>query len=178
MMSSVPKIFGFPHHLLILIVSVVFQLYFFNYLYISHYFNICFYLFFILTLPVKIKRVLLLLICTLYGIMLDFLLATDGIFTMTTTFIGYIRPSLIRLFFVRDERYSHTIPTSKDMGTISFIIYTFIAVFIAMLFYSVVERLSLASFGEAVLESLLSAVITVPFLFFAQLLLLSGRNNR
>lgn len=176
-MSSVLKISVLPRHLLILVVSVVFQLYFFNYLYLSHYFNICFYLFFILTLPVKIKRISLLLICALYGVTLDFLLATGGIFTMTTTFIGYIRPSLIRLFFVKDERYSHTIPTSRDMGVGGFIIYTFISTFLAMLFYSIVERLSFIHFGEVVFESFLSAVATIPFLFFAQLLFIGARNN-
>lgn len=177
MMSSIFKISVLPRHLLILIVSVVFQLYFFNYLFISHYFNICFYLFFILTLPVKIKRILLLFVCALYGVILDFLLATGGLFTMTTTFIGYIRPALIRLFFVKDERYSHTIPTSRDMGVGGFIIYTFISVFVAMIFYSVVERLSFISFGEVLFESFLSAIVTVPFLFFAQLLFIGTRNN-
>lgn len=177
-MNALYKIPVFPRHLLILLVSVVFQLYFFNYLYLSHYFNICFYLFFILTLPVKIKKVLLLFVCALYGLLLDLLLATGGLFTMTTTFIGYIRPFLIRLFFVKDERYSHTIPTSHDMGVGGFITYTFIAVFVTTLFYTLIEKLSFASFGSTLLASFSSALITVPVLFFVQLLLVGAQNRR
>lgn len=176
-MNYIYKIPAFPRHLLILIVSVLFQLCFYNYIHISHYFNIFFYLFFILTLPVKIKRLLLLAVCAVYGLLMDLLLSTGGIFMMTTTFIGYIRPAIIRLFFVRDERYSNTIPTSSDMGVVGFIIYSFIIVFVATLFFSIVENFSFTFIGRSVVESLLSAVFTLPFIFLAQLLLIRGRER-
>lgn len=177
-MNSIYKISVFRRHLLILLVSVVFQLYFFDYTHFAQMFNVGFYLFFILTLPVKIKHLSLLIICVLYGVLLDLMLSSGGLFTMTTTFIGYIRPTIIRLFFVRDEHYSHTIPTSSDMGVISFIIYSFIVIFISTLFYLVVERLSFISFGKLMVDSLLSTLITLPIIFFIQLLLLGVHKRR
>lgn len=167
-----------PRHLLILLVSVVFQLFCFNYLYLSHYFDICIYLLFILTLPVKIKKLLLLIVCALYGVMLDLMLAGGGLFTMTTTFIGYVRPAIVRLFFEKDEHYSNSLPTSNDMGVGRFIIYAFIVGFLASLFFYVMERLSFANFEKAFLKALFSALFTVPILFFTQLLLMGTRRRR
>lgn len=176
--SGLYKIPVVPRHLLILLVSVVFQLFCFNYLFISHYFDVCIYLLFIITLPVKIKKLLLLVVCALYGVLLDVVLSGGGLFTMTATFVGYIRPAIVRLFFVKDERYRNTIPTSNDMGIGGFIVYTFIIVFLAMLFYYVVEKLSFVDFGSSAMKALLSALFTVPVLFFAQLLLIGARRSR
>lgn len=176
--SGLYKIAVVPRHVLILLVSVVFQLLCFSYIYMSHYFDVSIYLLFILTLPIKIKRILLLVICFAYGVLLDLIFAGGGLFAMTTTFIGYIRPSIVRLFFVRDESYSNTIPTSNDMGVVRFIIYTFITVFAAMLFFYVVENISLVDIWRPAIKALLSTIVTVPVIFFTQLLLIGTRRRR
>lgn len=74
--------------------------------------------------------------------------------------------------------HAYTIPTSHDMGVGGFITYSFLTVFIAMVFYTLFEKLSFASFGSTLLASLSSALITVPIIFFVQLLLVGAQNRR
>lgn len=177
-MNVIYKIAVLPRHLILLLVSSVFQLFFFNFLAISEYIFICFYLLFIITLPIRIKKIVLLLICFAYGVILDLLNGSGGIYAMTTTFIGFVRPAILRLFFVKDERYRHTLPISKDMGGFSFAIYAFIVLFIATMFYAIVESFTFQSIGFMLYKSFLSAIITLPIIYLTQMLLLGYKESR
>ena len=167
----------FSRHLILLIVSVVFQILFFNYLEITEFIFIEFYLLFIITLPIKIKKLLLLLICFAYGVLIDFLSGYGGVYTMASTFIGFIRPGVLRLFLVRDERFKNALPISQDIGGVRFAIYSFIILFTSSVVLTLIDSLSFWSLSLVLQRSLYSSLATLPVIYFAQLLLLSHKRS-
>lgn len=177
-MTNLYNIPVFLRHLIILILSVAFQLLMFNYIDISSYVTISFYLLFVIVLPVKIKRILLLFLSFAYGMLLDFLSGTPAVYTMTLTFVGFIRPAILRLFFVRDERFRKTLPISSDMGSWRFLLYSFIVIFLATIFFDLVELFAVEAVIVSIYRSLISSVVTLPIIFFVQSILLSHKSLR
>lgn len=137
-----------------------------------------FYLLFIITLPVKIRSIWLLIICFLYGVLLDVTLAGGGIYTMTTTFIGFIRPRILRLFFAEHDHYRYFLPTSRDMGFIQFVVYCLFILILSTLFYYTIEHLHSFSVFAILKKSLLSSLSSLVVIYIAQAVLLNSKKRR
>lgn len=165
-------------NIIILIVSLLCQVVLFKYMQIAYTFNIFFFLLFILSLPVSIKKLPLLLLSAFSGYLADLLLGTGGIMTIVSVLAGYIRPFLVPLFYVADDWSEKGSPSSSLMRPGSYIFYVFIILFTSSLLYYITENLSFNGFGVILKKSFISTIITIPFIYFAQLLIFRTKVRR
>lgn len=79
------------------IVLIALQVLFFNHVQISYLINPFPYIFLIVVFPNKLSRIELMLVGFCMGLLIDVLSGTYGIHTIATTFIAYLKPSLLKI---------------------------------------------------------------------------------
>ncbi|MCQ2329807.1 MAG: rod shape-determining protein MreD [Paludibacteraceae bacterium] len=79
------------------IVLIALQVLFFNHVQISYFINPFPYIFLIVVFPNKFSRIELMLVGFCMGLLIDVLSGTYGIHTIATTFIAYLKPSLLKI---------------------------------------------------------------------------------
>lgn len=177
-MNYLLNIPSFYRHFFVLLVSVFLQVTLFEYLKLMNRFDVFVFLFFIATLPFTIGRVRLLLLGGLCGFVLDLLLATSGLFTMVSLFVSYVRPVVVRMFYIPASRHDKGIPSAHAMGLWRFISYLLILSFIFTLTFYLLEDMSFQNFNYVLEDAAVSSLITVPILLFMQLILLNQTSRR
>src|SRR5690606_17421519 len=79
------------------------------------------YVLFVLLLPVKINRSLLLLLGFLTGLIMDIFLNTIGMHAGATTFMAFLRPFILPLFTSAEDKENNITPNLRNLGQGSFI---------------------------------------------------------
>lgn len=165
-------------NILILIVSLLFQVVLFKYMQLSYSYGIFFYLLYIISLPINTGKLSLILLSALSGFLADLILGTGGLITIVSIFVGYIRPFLIPLFYIADDWTNKGVPSSSLMGVSRYISYVFIILFISSLLFYVVENISFSGFLTIMKKAIISTLITLPFIFSAQIILIGKNSGR
>lgn len=102
------------------------------------------YLYFILTLDHNMSRSQLMLWAFFLGLAIDIFSNTFGVHAAASTFIAFVRPSILRLFFIREENEIYE-PGFRAMGRSVFFYYTLVC---SLLHHTVVFLLEFFSFSH------------------------------
>lgn len=136
----------------------------------SGFINPFVYIMFIMMLPVRIPKSLLLVIAFVTGLTVDVFSNTMGMHAAACVFMAYLRPSLLRIMAPRDGYETESSPSVRELGFTWFLIYAAAATFIHhfILFYIEVFRFS--EFFTTFLRVLLSSIATLLTIMISQYL--------
>lgn len=137
---------------------------------LSGFLNPYIYILFILLLPSKINRSLLLIIAFLTGLTIDYFGNTLGLHAAACVAIAYLRPETISLFFRNQEFASGEEPGPSSIGYGGFLKYSITLVFIHQLILFFLEVLSFNHFFFTFGKVLLSTLVSVVIMFIAIML--------
>lgn len=161
---------GFLHF----IVIAALQIFIINGVNILGYFNPMIYVWFILMLPTNTPKWLVLILSFLMGLIVDIFAGNIGFHVTVLTFIGFIRPLFINIFFSGKDTQTNLRPSISEMGLSTFLPYLAILVFIHHFFYFTLEIFSLSEFFRTLLRIVCSSISTIliiifcDFIFFKQ----------
>ncbi|MGE4586261.1 MAG: rod shape-determining protein MreD [Mangrovibacterium sp.] len=150
---------------------ILLQILLFNNIQFSGYVNPYVYILLILLLPFEIPGYLLLPAGFLLGLLIDIFTNTPGIHASATTFMAFLRPSVIRIISSRDMLISHSAPRLSQMGLSWFIRYTVILVLAHHLFLFYMEVFSLNGFWHTLLRSLASSAFSITVIIISQFMI-------
>jgi rod shape-determining protein MreD len=128
------------------------------------------YVLFILLLPIELPAWIGLLIAFVTGWCVDLFYGTPGMHTATCTFIGFLRPAVLRFMAPRDGYESGNQPTMQDMGRAWFLTYTIILVFSHHFILFFLEMFSFREFFSTLLRIIMSSAATVLLIIVTQFL--------
>lgn len=155
-------------YILLFVVMVLLQTFFFSKLDISPYINPLVYILFIILLPMEIPGVLLLLASLAIGITIDFVTATPGVNTIATLFVGFIRPTLLTVLIGKDEVRDGGVPNENRIGRQKFIRYAIFMIFFHSLVYFNIETLSVPMIFHTQIRVICSSTVTLIFVYLCQ----------
>lgn len=152
-----------PRYILRFLVLVLVQVLILNNINFLGYINPYIYIFFILILPARFSRHLVLIIAFVLGLTIDTFANTYGIHTFSTVLIAYLRPVSIKLF-TNIEEDTNPIPSLASFGVFGYIKYMFSLVLIHHASFYLLEVFSFVNIGFTLLRILLNSLITAIIL--------------
>jgi len=117
-------------YIFLFILFIFLQIAIFNQIYIAQAMSVMIYILFLLWLPFKIPKWVLLLIGFTLGITIDTFLNTGGIHAATCVLIAYLRPFFINLLTNKFEIEYAESPSIGTMGLRAYIYYILFLLFI------------------------------------------------
>ena len=152
------------------IILILAQVLILNSIQLSGFINPFIYVLFILTLPVKISRILLLTIAFITGLAIDFFTNTPGLHAAATVCMAFFRPYILTSIAPRDGYEVDEKPSINKLGLNWFLSYSTIMVLIHhfALFYLEVFRFE--DFFATLLRVFVSAIFTLVFIILSQYL--------
>ena len=154
-------------YVIIFVVLVLTQVLFLNQVQFSGFVNPYIYILFIMLLPLKAPRYVVLVGAFLLGLAVDIFSNTLGIHAFASVFVSYIRPVVIRVITNREEDMSDY-PGLRQNGMGWFLYYTTLMVLIhhSVLFF--IEVFSFANFLSTVYRILLSSISSIFVIVLSQ----------
>jgi rod shape-determining protein MreD len=149
---------------------ILFQVIVLNKIRFAGYINPYVYPLFIMLLPVRIPKTLLLMLAFITGITVDIFSDTLGMHAAATVFLAFLRPTIIKILAPRDGYEAEAIPSFKLMGIQWMLYYLFIAVFLHHIFLFYAEVFRFSDFGATLLRTILSTVVSVVLMVITLLL--------
>jgi rod shape-determining protein MreD len=116
------------------------------------------YVFFLLTLPINTSRINLLLWAFAIGIVVDGLSGTLGINAAACVLVAYLRPPILRLFYVREDRNKNVQPSTHTFGGLNFFYYTLLFTFIFHLALFFLEVFTFYEVYLTIIRAMLSSL--------------------
>lgn len=156
---------------------VLLQAFLFNNLNMSVYIYPLVYTAFVMLLPIQLPHVVVLLLGLLTGITVDVVSGTAGLHTIASLFSAFCRPLMLRLSIGKEEANEGGIPNARRLGTGAFLRYCSVFILIHSIAFFSFEALSWSYFHLTLLRILSSAAITIPLVYFAQMLLMAGQSQ-
>lgn len=160
------------------VILVLAQVVVLNNIQFSGFINPFVYIMFIMMLPVKISRSLLLVIAFITGLVIDLFSNTMGMHAAACLFMAYARPSVLKLMAPRDGYDSESVPSAREQGFTWFLIYASILTIVhhSVLFYIEVFRFS--EFFSTFLRVILSSLATLVTIMISQYLFAKPENEK
>ncbi|HNR49752.1 MAG TPA: rod shape-determining protein MreD [Bacteroidia bacterium] len=143
------------------ILLVLVQVLLFNKIRFAGFINPFVYPLFILLLPVRIPKTLLLLLSFITGLTIDIFSDTMGMHAAATVFLGYLRPAILKLLAPRDGYEAEASPRLHQMGFLWFLYYLLISIFAHHLFLFYTEVFRFSEFWYTLLRVVLSTLTSV-----------------
>ena len=153
---------NFFSRLLNFVILILVQVFILNKIHLFGYATPMLYVWFILTLEAGAGRNKVMLWAFVMGLVIDIFSNTFGIHAAAATLLAFVRPSLIRLFFIRNDGEPF-IPGIRTMGTGAFRGYALIGI---ALHHCVVFGLEYFSFAHLLQLGISIAASTVLTLLF------------
>ena len=149
---------SFLRNSFIFIALVFFQIMVLNHIRIGSYVNPFIYPLFLILLPFRIPRVLLLFIGFITGFTIDIFMSTPGLHTAASVLLAFVRPFVIRLASGAPLPEHATNPSIIEMGNRWFFSYT-----ISLILIHHIAVFSLESFDPSQLgDTFFRIIISVP----------------
>ncbi|MEA3505713.1 MAG: rod shape-determining protein MreD [Bacteroidota bacterium] len=152
------------------IVLVLLQVLVLNSININGYIDPYLYVYFVLLLPFDVKPWVLLLISFVLGATIDVFSNTAGIHAAATTFMAFMRPSIIRLLSRKQNYDSDIKPGIRDMGLGWFYKYSLLLIFMHHAALFGLEAFKLNTPMMLLYRISLSAAITLVLVIIGQYL--------
>lgn len=151
------------------------QIYIFNKIQVSGYINPQVYVLFILMLPFEISGFWLLTFAFSMGLTIDFFQHTPGMHAAASVMLAFFRPGIIRLVGKKDNLEPWQYPNVRDAGSLWFLTYVIILVFLHHLFLFYIEVFRFSEFIHTLLKVLINTVLTSLIIMLIQYLFYSRR---
>ncbi len=135
------------------------------------------YVLFILLLPFETPKLLVLLLAFVTGLTIDMFYDTAGLHTAVCVFIGFLRYYVLRLLSPREGYEVGLSPTLNSMGTIWFLTYAGIIIFIHHFCFFYLEIFRFNEFFKTLLRVFLSTIGTFSLVYVIQFLFYSSNKN-
>jgi hypothetical protein len=135
------------------------------------YLHILIYPLFILLLPIKTPRALVLLLAFLMGTGVDMFYNSLGVHASALVFMAYLRPFVMKVLEPYGGYNVEDSPTIRNFGIGWFFTYAAILLFIHIFFYFCVEAFSFVFIFEIMLNTIFSFAISTIIIFIIQLIL-------
>jgi len=152
------------------IILIAIQVAVLNHIQFSGYVNPFLYISFIMILPVRLPKGLLLVIAFVTGLVMDVFTDTLGMHAAACVMMAYVRPGLLKLMAPRDGYETESYPSVRELGFTWFLIYAAALTFVHhfVLFYIEVFRFS--EFFSTFLRVILSSLATLLLIMVSQYL--------
>lgn len=152
------------------LILVVIQVLVFNNIQLSGFVNPYFYIIFILLLPFETPVWVGTFVGFLLGIAIDMFANTPGLHAAATTFIGFLRPYVLRFIAPRDGYETGTFPRVFYYGFSWFFRYALVLTVAHHVILFVLEAFSFVAFFYVLLRIILSSVFTILLIILSQYL--------
>jgi cell shape-determining protein MreD len=136
----------------------------------SGYINPFLYISFIMILPVRIPKALLLVIAFITGLVIDVFSDTLGMHAAACVLMAYVRPGLLKIMAPRDGYEAESYPSVRELGFTWFLIYASALTFIHHLLLFNVEVFRFSEFFSTLLRVILSSIATMLLIMISQYL--------
>ena len=156
---------------LIFIVCIFLQVFIFNEMQFSRFFNPSFYVLFILLLPFETPRWLLLISGFVLGLIIDAYTNTLGINAAASVFAAFIRPGVLTLISPRDDYELNTFPRLSEYGLFWFLKYTLIIVFAHQIVLFFLEAFTFRFLADTLFVILINSLLTSFFIILSQFIM-------
>jgi len=135
------------------------------------YLHIIVFPLFILLLPLRTPKTLVIFLGFLAGITVDFLYDTLGVHASASVFTGFIRTFILKIMEPRGGYNMTYSPTIKMMGIGWFSQYATIMLFAHIFFYHSVEAFTFVYIANILIKTIVSFIASMAFIMIFQLLL-------
>lgn len=125
-----------------------------------NYISILIYPLFLILLPLRISRPLLLLIGFVLGLTIDVFYDSLGVHAAASVFTAFIRPILLKFMEPRGGYPVNASPTKHNFGANWFLLYSGILLFAHLLFYFSIEVFTFIYFFEIWLKTIFSFIFS------------------
>lgn len=159
------------------VLLVLAQVYVFNKIQVTGFINPQVYVMFVLMLPFQVSRFWLLALGFFVGLTVDYFLHTPGMHAAATVFLAFCRPGVIRLVGKKDDLVAYQYPNVRDAGSLWFLSYTFILVFLHHTFLFYLEVFRFSEFFFTLLKTLSNAALTTLIIMLIQYLFYSRKTD-
>jgi hypothetical protein len=166
------KLFGNIFRFIVLALA---QIYIFNKIQVSGYINPQVYVLFILMLPFEMSGFWLLSFAFAMGLTIDYFQHTPGMHAAASVILAFFRPGVIRLVGKKDDLEPWQYPNVRDAGSVWFLTYVMILVFLHHLFLFYMEVFRFSEFFQTLLKVLINTVLTSLIIMMIQYLFYSRR---
>jgi rod shape-determining protein MreD len=136
------------------------------------------YVLFILLLPVKIPRTLLLIVAFALGLCIDVFSNTMGMHAAATVFLAFLRPGILRMLAPRDGYEAEAIPSLKEFGFSWFLVYAMITVLAHHMFLFFAEVFLWTEFFSTMWRAFASSLFSVLLIFITLFLFDKSKEQR
>jgi rod shape-determining protein MreD len=160
------------------IVLVLLQIVVLNNVQLNGYINPYLYVLFILMLPVKIPRLLLLFIAFMTGFVIDIFSNTMGMHSGACVFMAFCRPGVLRLIAPREGYEAEAVPSVKEMSFNWFLLYAGVLILLHHLFLFYMEVFRFSELFSTLLRILFSSVATLSLVILSQFLFVKSQKER
>ncbi len=153
------------------------QIFIFNKIQVTGFINPQVYVLFLLMLPFQISGFWLLALGFLTGLSVDWFMHTPGMHAAASVFLAYCRPGVIRLVGKKDDIEAWQYPNVRDSGSMWFLAYTLILVFLHHTFLFFLEIFRFSEFFQTLLKILTNTALTTIIIMVIQYLFYSRKND-
>jgi hypothetical protein len=129
-----------------------------------NYVSIIIYPLFILLLPLRTPKALVLVLAFALGITIDLFYDSPGVHASALVFMGYIRRFILNRIEPRGGYNPNYSPTKKRMGFSWFLRYAALLMGAFLLFYFSVEIFNFAFLGDILLRTISSFIVSMIFI--------------
>lgn len=152
------------------IALILVQVLILNNINLSGFINPFIYILFIMTLPVKMSKVLLLTLAFITGIIIDFFTSTPGLHAAATVCMAFFRPFILNTIAPRDGYEIDEKPSIGKLGLNWFLSYAFILIVIHHFTLFYLEIFRFEDFFHTLLRVFVSTIFTLLFILLGQYL--------
>ena len=131
------------------------------------YLQVQLYPLFVLLLPLRMPRPLVVFLGFLLGISIDLMYETLGMHAAALVFTAYVRYGILQLLLPREGYALTDKPTKDSLGDVWFLRYAALVMFVHLLFYFSVEAFTFMYIGTILLKLVISWVVSMAFLLAA-----------
>ena len=134
------------------------------------YLHIIVFPLFILLLPLRTPKTLVIFLSFVIGISVDFLYDTLGVHASAAVFTGFARSLVLKMFEPRGAYNMSYSPTIARMGLGWFVQYVAILMFAHVFFYFSVEAFTFVYIVDILIKTIVSFLASMVFIMIFQLL--------
>jgi cell shape-determining protein MreD len=153
-----------------LLLLVLVQVVVLNNIQLSGYINPFIYIMFVMMLPVRIPKTVVMLAAFVIGLIVDSFSNTMGMHAAACVLMAYARPAVLKLMAPRDGYDSEATLTARELGFSWFITYAAILTFVHHLLLFYIEVFRFSEFFATLLRVFLSTVASLTVIMLSQYL--------
>ncbi len=157
-------------NLIRIILAIAVQVLVFRHVPLGPYAHIFFYPIVVLLFPVEINTALLMLIAFFTGLTVDIFYHTIGVHAGAMVFMAFMRPFVLRFLQPHLGYERGDVPVASKFGLIWYLQYASWLMFGFIFAYYALEAFSFVYFGDIILKSSLSFVVTMIMILIHQMI--------